>query len=176
MDIRVGNASLRFLSAAILLGAGLAVGQPGETQIKAICIEHTGESDKPILPLVITTAKPSRENLKALLGTPANPDHVNLFFFPEAEVRGLTEQIAAQLRQVPSIQPTSAVVLVTVAGISRPQAAAKETEPQQISRQLAAEHACKLFESLDRFEPADAAAGNELKQALATFRKRTFLD
>jgi hypothetical protein len=148
-----------------------------EIQSSVICLEHLGESDKPILPLVIASAKLSRDDLKGLLGTPANPDHVKQFLFPEAEVRALGGQIARQLKQAPSTPATSGVVLVTVAGIPLGrQAAGEETEHEKINRSLSAEDARRTLELLYRFQPADPAAGNELKKAVATFKRRTLLD
>ena len=179
IQFRGGNAMAAWgaVFATAWMGCGEAPVAAAEAQGPIVCVEYVGKwSDKPILPLVITSAKPSRERLKMLLGDSSKPDHAEVFLFSEAEVRGLADQVARQLERL-AAAATSGIVRITVAGVALTgQAPGEPTDASKISRVIPTESARKILDRFDHFEPADTAAGKDLKEAVATFRHRTYLN
>ena len=163
-----------FAGPAALLRGGEPKQQP------VICIEYAGQwSDKPIAPLVIAPGKPSSDTLRSLFGAGSSTNYFHFFLFPAGEVRDLGGQISRQLKELPSSSATSAVLLVTLAGIpwdSKELGLEPKIDGRKSSRLLSAQHARAILQVLDHFQPVDAGAGKELRDDVATFRMRSQLD
>jgi hypothetical protein len=146
----------------------------GEPRIPAVAVEYLGPSDKPILPVVIACAKPSRAALVTLLSSRSDPEFVELILLPEAEVGRLADAVRLCLDRFGSAVSNTALAVARVTivpGAGRDARAGGGAE--KVSRALNRAEADKVLHALEQFQPADATAAEELKEALKNFRNRT---
>ena len=144
-----------------------------EPRLSALAIEHLGPSDKPVLPVVIASAKPSRAALLTLLSRRSDPAFVELILLPEAEVGRLADEVRLCLDRFGSAvsNPAPAVVRVTVVS-GAGQDARASGGAEKVSRALNRGEADDIFRALEQFQPADTTAAEELKEAVKNFRNR----